>query len=210
MGERSDVTPAQPSNDNHALDPEWLRSRVENRRILIGITGGIAVYKVCTLVSRLAQAGANVTVLMTESATRFVTPLTFEALSGNAVYTSAWQPAQSHDPQHIALADSADVALVAPCTMDFMGSLATGRTDSVVSLVLSAIDRSKTPVLLAPSMNEVMWNQPATRRNAEQLGQDGFSVVAPGMGWQACRHVGTGRMAEPEDLAKAVVGALDR
>jgi len=190
------------------LDPEWLRPGVENRRILIGITGGIAVYKVCTLVSRLAQAGAKVTVLMTEPATRFVTPLTFQALSGNPVYTSAWQHVESNDPQHIALADSADLALVAPCTMDFMASLAAGRANNVVALVLSAIDRGKTPVLLAPSMNEVMWNQPATKRNAEQLGKDGFSVVAPGVGWQACRHVGTGRMAEPEDLAAAVVGAL--
>lgn len=202
------MTPSTPHHDNHALDPYWLRPRVENRRVLIGITGGIAVYKVCTLVSRLAQAGANVTVLMTEPATRFVTPLTFQALSGNPVYTSAWQHVQSHDPQHIALADAADVALVAPCTMDFMASLAFGRANNVVSLVLAAINRAKTPVLLAPSMNEVMWNQPATRRNAEQLGEDGFGMVAPGEGWQACRHVGTGRMAEPERLALAVVDAL--
>lgn len=204
------MSQSNPEETNHYLDPEWLRSRVENRRVLVGISGGIAVYKVCTLVSRLAQAGADVTVLMTEPATRFVTPLTFQALSGNPVYTSAWQHVQSHDPQHIALADQTEVAIVAPCTMDFMASLATGRANNVVSLVLSAIDRAKTPVILAPSMNEVMWNQPATQRNVEQLGEDGFSMVAPGVGWQACRHVGTGRMAEPEQLAQAVSGALSK
>lgn len=204
------MSQSNPEEINHYLDPEWLRSRVENRRVLVGISGGIAVYKVCTLVSRLAQAGANVTVLMTEPATRFVTPLTFQALSGNPVYTSAWQHVQSHDPQHIALADQADVALVAPCTMDFMASLASGRANNVVGLVLSAIDRAKTPVLLAPSMNEVMWNQPATKRNLAQLGDDGFAMVAPGVGWQACRHVGTGRMAEPGQLAEALCTALQR
>jgi len=190
------------------LDPETLSQFVRDRRILIGVTGGIAVYKVCTVVSRLAQAGAHVTVLMTTPATRFVTPLTFQALSGNTVYTSLWDHVESKDPQHIALADRTDVALVAPCTMDFAASLAFGRANNVVSLVLSAIDRATTPVILAPSMNEVMWNQPATRRNIAQLGDDGFSMVAPGSGWQACRHVGTGRMAEPEQLCEAVCRAL--
>ena len=131
----------------------------------------------------LAQAGADVTVLMTTPATRFVTPLTFQALSGNPVYTTMWEHVESKDPQHIALADRTEVALVAPCTMDFAASLAFGRANNVVSLVLSAIDRTQTPVVLAPSMNEVMWNQPATRRNFAQLGEDGFSMVDPGSGW---------------------------
>ena len=198
---------ADPSSSRW-LNPEVLSERVRDRRILVGVTGGIAVYKVCTLVSRLAQAGAEVSVLMTTPATRFVTPLTFQALSGNPVYTSLWDHVESKDPQHIALADRTDVALIAPCTMDFMASLAFGRGNNVVSLVLSAVDRAKTPVILAPSMNEVMWEQPATKRNVKQLGEDGFSMVAPGSGWQACRHVGTGRMAEPEQLAEAVCGAL--
>ncbi|GJM17805.1 MAG: hypothetical protein DHS20C14_00180 [Phycisphaeraceae bacterium] len=190
------------------LDPAWLRAHVEGKRILVGITGGIAVYKVCTVVSRLAQAGAEVTVAMTEPATRFVTALTFQALSGRPVYTSAWQHVESHDPQHIALARDADAAVVAPCTMDFLASLATGRANNVVSLILSAVDRAKTPVLLAPAMNEVMWNQPATRRNLAQVEADGFGLIAPGTGWQACRTDGEGRMAEPGEIAAAVVGAL--
>ena len=189
------------------LDPARLRPHFDGRRLLIGVSGGIAAYKACTVVSRLAQAGATVTVLMTDAATKFVTPLTFQALSGRPVYTSQWQHSEAHDPQHIALADKGDAALIAPCTMDMMAKLATGRTDDVIALVLSAIDRSKTPVLLAPAMNDAMWNQPSTKRNAEQLEKDGFTLVGPGTGWQACRHVGTGRMVEPEDLVEALMHA---
>ncbi len=191
-----------------SLTPHEMRPRFEGRRVLIGVSGGIAAYKVCTVVSRLAQAGAEVTVLMTESATRFVTPLTFQALSGRPVYTSQWQHTEAHDPQHIALADRCEVALVAPCTMDMMAKLATGRTDDAVTLALSAIDRARTPVLLAPAMNDAMWAQASTRRNAAQLEADGFRLVGPGTGWQACRHVGVGRMVEPEDLVEALSRAL--
>lgn len=173
-------------------------------RVFVGVTGGIAAYKTATLVSRLAQAGAIVTVAMTDGAQRFVTPLTFQALSGRPVYTSAWEHIESSDPQHIALARSTAVAIVAPCTMDCMARLATGRTDDVVTLILSAIDRRTTPVLLAPAMNTVMWEQPSTQRNLATLIADGFQIVGPGQGWQACRHVGPGRMSEPEDLLAAV------
>ena len=177
-------------------------------RIIVGVTGGIAAYKTCTLVSRLAQAGAEVTVAMTDAACRFVTPLTFQALSARPVYTSQWEHIESRDPQHISLASAAHLAIVAPCTMDAMAKLATGRTDDVVSLILSAIDRSKTPVLLAPSMNDVMWAQPATQRNLATLTSDGYTIVGPASGWQACRHTGPGRMVEPEDLLEAARKAL--
>lgn len=176
--------------------------------MIVGVTGGIAAYKTAMLVSRLAQAGAQVTVAMTESATRFVTPLTFQALSARAVYTSAWEHLESKDPQHISLATGADVAIVAPCTMDCMAKLANGITEDVVCLILSAVDRNKTPVLLAPAMNSVMWAQPATQRNAKQLVSDGFSIIGPDEGWQACRHVGPGRMVEPEDLLTRVIEAV--
>lgn len=182
--------------DPRTILPDAFRSR----RVLIGVCGGIAAYKVCTVVSRLAQAGAEVTVAMTESATKFVTPLTFQALSGRPVYTSAWEHIESHDPQHIALAGRADMAIVAPCTMDALARLATGRTDDVVTLILSAIDRSKIPVLLAPSMNAIMWQQPSTQRNVRTLQSDGFHFIGPADGWQACRTVGTGRMSEPEEI----------
>ncbi len=180
------------------------------KSIVIGLTGGIACYKAAHVVSRLAQAGANVTVLMTDAATRFVTPLTFQALSGRPVYTSQWEHIESKDPQHISVARSAHLMLIAPCTMDMMAKLAIGRTDDVVSLVASAVDRRKQPSLLAPSMNEVMWNQPATQRALNQLREDGFTIIGPATGWQACRTQGPGRMAEPEDLLAAIAQALGR
>lgn len=174
------------------------------KRLLVGIAGGIAVYKVATVVSRLAQAGAEVTVCMTEAATRFVAPLTFQALSANPVYTSPWQHVESSDPQHISLARRADLAVVAPCTMHTMAKLALGLTDDMVTLMLSAIDAREKPVLLAPAMNEVMWGQASTRRNRDTLEADGFRFVGPGVGWQACRAVGAGRMSEPEEIVAEV------
>jgi phosphopantothenoylcysteine decarboxylase/phosphopantothenate--cysteine ligase len=197
-----------PAISAQFLDPEFLSRHVRGRSILVGVTGGIAAYKVCTLVSRLAQAGAKVTVVMTEAATHFVTPLTFQALSGRPVYTSAWEHIESSDPQHISLASSQDLVVVAPCTMDMMARLAHGNTSDVVSLILSAIDRKKTPVLLAPSMNDVMWAQPSTQRNLKTLQDDGFETIGPGDGWMACRSVGPGRMSEPEAIAAAMCALM--
>jgi phosphopantothenoylcysteine decarboxylase/phosphopantothenate--cysteine ligase len=190
------------------VSPDALRPHVGGKRILVGVTGGIAAYKTATLVSRLAQAGAEVTVLMTPAATKFVTPLTFQALSARPVYTSSWEHIESQDPQHISLASSADLAVVAPCSMDSMAKLVGGHTDDVVTLALSAIDRRKTPVLLAPAMNSVMWQQASTQRNAATLVADGFELIGPGDGWQACREVGTGRMVEPETLLAAIFDRL--
>lgn len=196
------------AHDLNWLDPDVLRPHVNGKSILVAISGGIAVYKVCTIVSRLAQAGGRVTVAMTPAATQFVTPTTFQALSGNAVYTSSWEHIESKDPQHISLADRCDVAIVAPCTMNTLANLVQGRTDDVVSLILSAIDRKKVPVLLAPAMNDAMWNQPSNQRNVDLAVSDGFTLVGPGVGWQACRHTGTGRMSEPEDCLQALVQAM--
>ena len=173
------------------------------------MTGGIAAYKSATLVSRLVQRGADVTVAMTPGATKFITPLTLQALSGRAVYTSAWEHIESQDPQHISLARDLSAAVVAPCTMDAMARLATGRTDDIVSLILSAVDRARVPVLLAPAMNAAMWGQASTQRNAEQLKADGFNLVGPAEGWQACRTLGSGRMSEPEEIAAALRAAID-
>ncbi len=180
----------------------------KGRRVIVGVTGGIAAYKTATVVSRLAQAGAQVTVLMTEAATKFVAPLTFQALSARLVYTSMWEHVESQDPQHITLADAADAVVIAPCTMDCAAKLAAGLTDDVVTLVVSAVDRSRVPVLLAPSMNNVMLAQASTQRNLRTLEADGFRFVGPGEGWQACRHVGAGRMSEPEEILEALSGLL--
>jgi len=188
-------------------DPKALE-RLSGRRVLVGVGGGIAAYKVAGLVSTLAQAKAEVHVAMTPAAVRFVTPLTFEALSGRAVHSDPWTQADRADPQHIRLARSIDAAIVAPCTMDLLARLVHGFTDDPVTLVLSAVDRTRIPVLLAPSMNEVMWNQPASRRNVETARADGFRVIAPGEGWQACRSVGPGRLPEPDDLVEAIAAAI--
>jgi len=188
--------------------PSHVPENIDGRRVIVGLTGGIACYKVASVVSALAQRGVEVTVAMTEAATQFVTPLTFQALSGRPVYTSQWQHVEAHDPQHIQLARSADVMLIAPCSMDMLARLATGRTDDVVSLIVSAVDRTATPVLLSPSMNEVMYNQPATQRNLKQLQADGFTIIEPDAGWQACRTEGVGRLPDPQRLMDAVVQAL--
>ncbi|MBL8761368.1 MAG: hypothetical protein JNL50_08715, partial [Phycisphaerae bacterium] len=181
---------------------------LKGARVFVGVMGGIAAYKTATLVSTLAQAGAEVTVAMTPGATQFVTALTFQSLSARPVYTSPWEHIESQDPQHIALATRTDLAVVAPCTADGLSRLATGRCDDVVTLILAAIDRRKTPVLLAPAMNTVMWEQPATQRNVGQLAGDGFSFIGPEDGWQACRNVGKGRMSEPEAILRRVVQIL--
>lgn len=189
---------------------EHASSPVSGRRVIVGLGGGIACYKVAMVVSRLVQSGADVTVAMTEGAAKFVTPLTFEALSGRPVYSSVWDRVESHDPQHIALARSARCMLIAPATMDLIAKLATGRTDDVVTLIASAIDRRSTPVLVAPSMNAVMLEQPSTQRNLATLREDGFEVIEPGVGWQACRTTGAGRLAEPEALVERITSAVRR
>ncbi len=188
--------------------PTELREAFPGKRIIVGLTGGIACYKVAYVVSALAQAGAEVTVTMTEAATRFVAPLTFEALSGRPVYTSQWQQIESHDPQHVSLATAADLMLIAPCSMDMLAKLAAGRTDDVVSLTASAIDLKSRPVLLAPSMNAAMYGQPSTQRNLKELAADGFGIIEPATGWQACRTEGVGRLPEPERLVEAIGEAL--
>ncbi len=183
---------------------------VSGRRILVGLSGGIACYKTAYVVSALAQAGAEVTVAMTEAATRFVGPLTFEALSGRPVITGVWDQVASQDPQHVRLARDADLMVIAPCTMNLTAKLVHGRADDAVSLVASAVDPARQPILLAPAMNETMWNQRSTQRNVEQLRDDGFEIIDPGTGWQACRTEGVGRMAEPETIVEAIVRRFAR
>jgi phosphopantothenoylcysteine decarboxylase/phosphopantothenate--cysteine ligase len=179
-----------------------------DRAVIVAVTGGIAAYKSCALVSRLAQAGATVTVLMTEAATRFVTPLTFEALSGRPVHTSLWTQVEAHDSQHIALARNADLMIIAPATAHTIGRLAHGLCDDVVTTVACALPRgeSPTPVLLAPSMNADMWANPLVQRNLETLREVlGYEIIGPETGWQACRTHGAGRMSDPETIYESAL-----
>jgi phosphopantothenoylcysteine decarboxylase/phosphopantothenate--cysteine ligase len=193
------VNPAEPDPAETDQSPP---------RVIVGLSGGIACYKVASVVSALAQEGVAVTVAMTEAATRFVSPLTFQALSGRPVYTSPWQHVESLDPQHVDLARRADLMLIAPATMDLLARLATGRADDMVTLLAAAMDRARQPVLLAPSMNAVMYRQPSTQRNLSRLAEDGFRIIPPAEGWQACRTEGVGRLPEPEVLLGHVRSAL--
>jgi phosphopantothenoylcysteine synthetase/decarboxylase len=208
------TAPTASQAGKHSTDPSLEQSlgATSGKRVLVCLTGGIACYKACTIVSRLAQAGARVTVAMSPAATKFVQPLTLQSLSARPVLTSAWESIASDDqlldPQHIKLAQQSDLVVVAPCTMDCLARLAHGRGDEIVSLLLSAVDRGNTPVLLCPSMNSVMWSQPATQRNVAQLVQDGYLFEGPADGWQACRTVGTGRMSEPEAILARVASLL--
>ena len=185
-------------------------SSLDGKRIIVGISGGIACYKIADLVSNLVQSGAIVDVLMTEAATRFVAPLTFESLTGRAVFDTQWKHLDGHSPQHIKLATDTDIMLIAPCTMDMLARLALGFTDDPVTLVCSAIDRKQTPVLLAPSMNVTMLSQPSTLRNIQRAEEDGFNVLTPDDGWQACRAEGMGRLPDTTTLIKALQTALQR
>lgn len=180
----------------------------ERGTILIGICGGIAAYKMAEVVSTLVKRGDHVTVAMTRDARRFVGQVTFESLSGRPVFRNPWKHVESHESPHIALARQARLMLIAPCTMDMLSRLSTGRADDPVSLLAASIDRSHCPVLLAPSMNETMLNQPSTRRNLSMLEGDGYRILDPESGWQACRTDGAGRLPEPARLIEAIDSAL--
>ena len=175
------------------------------REVLVAIGGGIAAYKVCEVVSRLVQRGAGVTVAMTAAAQHFIGPLTFQALTGRRVLTDQWQSADPSDIQHIALTDRADLLLVAPATANLIGKFANGIADDMVTTLAISSD---CPLLLAPAMNPRMWKNPAVQRNLQTLRETGAEVVGPGSGWLACRSVGEGRMAEPEQIVGQVITML--
>jgi phosphopantothenoylcysteine decarboxylase/phosphopantothenate--cysteine ligase len=179
---------------------------LSGRKILVCVCGGIAAYKVCDVVSKLAQAQAHVTVAMTSEAQQFVGPTTFQALTAQAVYTDLWAHVEAKDPQHIRLAKEADLIVVAPCTANMLGKMANGIADDLVSVLLLAADPRK--VVIAPAMNEGMWNHPATQRNAKRIFDDGIQFIGPGSGWQACRAVGTGRMSEPSEILEWIGNKL--
>jgi phosphopantothenoylcysteine synthetase/decarboxylase len=167
--------------------------------VLLCVTGGIACYKSADLASKLIQAGAGVSVAMTESATRFITPLTFQSLTHRMVYTSMWQAGEAFCAQHIALTEQADLMIVAPATANILAKMAIGLADDLVScLALSA--NGQCPILIAPAMNSRMWAAPPTVENIDKLIGWGIHVSPPGEGYLACGTTGPGRMAEPADI----------
>lgn len=175
------------------------------RRILLGVSGGIAAYKSAELVRRLRDAGCEIRVAMTEAATRFVTPTTFQALSGHAVRTSLWDEQAEAAMGHIELARWPDAILVAPASADLLARLAHGLADDLLTTLCLASDR---PLVLAPAMNRLMWAHPATQANVETLVQRGATLIHPADGAQACGETGPGRMQEPARIVEALAALL--
>jgi phosphopantothenoylcysteine decarboxylase/phosphopantothenate--cysteine ligase len=176
-----------------------------NKKIILGVTGGIAAYKAAELCRLLIKAGADVRVVMTAAAQQFVTPLTFQALSGKPVLTSLWDAASGDGMEHIHLSRDADLLLVAPASADFLAKLAHGRADDLLSALCLA---RACKLAVAPAMNREMWAAAPTRRNLEQLQLDGVSLLGPAAGEQACGETGLGRMLEPADILSALPAVL--
>jgi len=174
---------------------------MNGKEIVVGITGGIAAYKTAMLVSRLVQAGAGVSVVMTTAATRFVGPTTFQALTRRPVALDLFGPDKVMRDAHIDLSEQAELLCVAPATANFLAKAAGGIADDLLSTLYLSLAG---PVLLAPAMNTRMWEKPVVQRNVEQLRADGVRFVDPESGFLACGTVGPGRMAEPETIFQAI------
>lgn len=172
------------------------------RRIVLGITGGIAAYKAAELTRLLVKEGIAVDVVMTPAATQFIAPMTLQALSGNPVLTDLWHSGAANAMGHIDLSRHADAIVVAPASADFIAKLAQGHADDLLSTLCLA---RNCPLLVAPTMNVQMWTNPATQRNVAQLKADGIEMLGPGSGGQACGEVGDGRMIEPEEILAALI-----
>ena len=180
-------------------------SAVSGKEILLGVAGGVAVYKSADLASKLVQAGARVSVVMTESAGAFIGKTTFEALTNRPVHTGLFSPREHYLGEHIGLARRADLFVIAPATANVIGCLANGLADDLLTTLALAVT---CPVLAAPAMNNEMWTKPAVQRNIEQLKEDGVAIVGPGTGWLSCQSLGPGRMAEPSEILRAVEETL--
>jgi phosphopantothenoylcysteine decarboxylase/phosphopantothenate--cysteine ligase len=177
-----------------------------HKKIILGVTGGIAAYKAAELCRLLVKAGAEVQVVMTAAAQQFVTPLTFQALSGRPVLTSLWDAASGDGMEHIHLSRDADLLLVAPASADFLAKLAQGRADDLLSTLCLA---RTCPLAVAPAMNREMWAAAATQRNLQQLHADDVKVLGPAAGEQACGEIGPGRMLEASEIVTALPGLLE-
>ena len=173
--------------------------------LVIGVTGGIAAYKTAALVSQLVQAGAGVSVVMTDSARQFIGPPTFEALTGRAVYTGVFNEAGHPLGAHIDLAQQAELLCVAPATANFLAKAACGMADDLLCTLMLSFSGK---ILVAPAMNSEMWAKAAVQRNVEQIRRDGITIIDPEEGWLSCRQRGAGRMASPERIREVIAEHL--
>jgi phosphopantothenoylcysteine synthetase/decarboxylase len=172
------------------------------RNILLGVTGGIAAYKAVDLASKITVAGANIKTVMTQNACKFVTPLSFEGVTGSEVLTSMWTPSQEHKIGHIALSDWAEIVVIAPASANIIAKIANGICDDLLSTVICAcwpvILKGK--AVIAPAMNNNMWENPSVQKNIETIKTMGFRLIGPAEGRLACGTIGTGRMSEPKEI----------
>ena len=178
-----------------------------NKKIILGISGGIAAYKAPELARQLMQEGASIQVVMTEAATQFVTPVTMQALTGNPVFTSQWDSSISNNMAHIELSRSADAIVIAPASADLMAKLSLGLADDLLSTLCLARD---CPLLLAPAMNKQMWEHAATQRSVQRLHEDRVTLLGPASGFQACGEVGMGRMLEPQEITEQIIAFFQK
>jgi phosphopantothenoylcysteine decarboxylase/phosphopantothenate--cysteine ligase len=178
---------------------------LKGKKILLGMTGGIAAYKAAELTRLLVKAGCDVRIAMTEAATRFITPVTLQALTGQAVWSDLWDARVPDNMGHIELSRDRDLIVVAPASADFLAKLANGLADDLLSTLCVA---RRSPLLVAPAMNVEMWQNPATQRNIARLHEDGVSFAGPAAGDQACGEVGLGRMLEPAEIAAEIEALL--
>jgi phosphopantothenoylcysteine decarboxylase/phosphopantothenate--cysteine ligase len=185
-------------NSDQKPTPQTLKGR----EIIVAVCAGIAAYKVADIVSKLVQLGAGVTVAMTDDAQRFITPLTFQALSARPVRTGTFDLTDSSDPQHIALTERADLMLVAPATANIIAKVAHGLCDDLVSLMISA---AACPVVFAPAMNNRMWDHPIAQENVAKLTKLNYKFIGPAEGWLACRNTGAGRLTDPQTIVDEIV-----
>lgn len=181
--------------------------RLVGKKIVLGLTGGVACYKIAELTRALGKAGAQVQVVMTQSATQFITPVTMQALSGNPVYTDQWDARIHNNMPHIDLTRDADAIVIAPCSTNFISKLAHGACDDLLSTLCVARPHH-VPLLVAPAMNVEMWLNPATQRNVAQIKKDGIQILGPAAGEQACGEVGMGRMLEVDQLLAEIIASF--
>lgn len=174
---------------------------MRGRELLLGVTGGIAAYKAADLCSKLVQAGASVSVVMTEAAEQFIGATTFQALTGRPVYREMFQPSEHFRGEHIGLAQRAHLMVVAPATANYLAQVANGFASDLLSTLALTVT---CPVLMAPAMNCEMWAKASVQRNVSQLRDDGILFAEPGSGWLSCGQVGAGRMAEPAEILTAI------
>ena len=194
--------PKKETNFDSRKDSDFSAIGKIRPNILLGVSGGIAAYKAVDLASSLTAAGARVNTVMTENACRFVSPKSFEGVTGSAVFTGMWSTPEEYRSGHIAILDWADIVVVAPATADIIGKIANGICDDLLSTTLCVCWCK--PTLLAPAMNNNMWTNPAIQRNVAMVKKMGFQIIGPAKGRLACGTEAIGRMVEPQNIIKAI------